>query len=338
MTKLPVSVLVPTYNSATTVPAHVESMREWADLVEEIVVVDSMSEDGTLELLKARLQHANLRFLTHPRGLYQSWNAGIQQLRGKYTYISTQGDTITAQGLQHLAQTAQELGSDVVISPPEFVSEEGKRVIDRRWPVHNYVAWSGIGKAVRLEPWHMFLLTVLDVPESPLGSSASNLYRTETLQRYPFPADYGHAGDAAWGICHAFDILVAVTPKVFSRFLVHAPRASGPANKLLLASRLFDLARRTLQEPSAQSLQRVVPEELLPSLCELPSQLQKLRELQDQYDRGRHGALPWVLSPAAWSARLLRNRQRKVVLGTKTMIFEHSSFGSRREPWTDCDT
>jgi hypothetical protein len=337
MTKLPVSVLVPTYNSAATVLAHAESMRSWTDLVEEIVVVDSSSKDGTPGLLKTHLWHPNLRFLTHPQGLYQSWNTGIQQLHGRYTYISTQGDTITSGGLQHLAACAEELGADVVISRPELIAADGTPVTSQRWPIHKYLEWSGVTKPTCVEPWHMFLLTTLDVPESPLGSSASNLYRTETLQRYPFPTDYGHAGDAAWGILYAFHTSVAVTPEAFSRFMIHPkPHGSGTDDKRLLVERLFELARQTVGRLSARS--PAVPDEALSLLRELPSELQRLRQLQYRYDDVRHEALPWVLNPAAWQARLHRNRQRQAVRRLKARICRHSSLGSRRGLWTECDT
>jgi hypothetical protein len=339
MTKLPVSALVPTYNSATTALAHVQSMRHWADLVEEIVVVDSQSTDGTIELLKAHLHHPKLQFLSPPRGLYLSWNAGIQALRGKYTYISTQGDTITPEGLRHLVTCAEELSCDAVISRPELIAQDGAPVTGQPWPIHKYVAWRGVTRPARVESWHMFLLTLLDVPESPLGSSASNLYRTETLQRHPFPTDYGHAGDAAWGIQHAFDISVAVTSEIFSEFVLHPkPAGSGPNDKRLLAEHLFDLARQTIGKLSAQASPNAVPEGVLPLLRELPPELQRLRELQYRYDSARHAGLPWLLNPSAWRARLLRNRQRQVVQRLKARICEHPSFGPGKELWTECDT
>src|SRR5262249_54236197 len=87
MTTLPIPVLVPTLNCADSLPAHIDSMREWAEQVEEIVVVDSFSDDNTMAVLKESLTYPHVRFLQHPRGLYQSWNFGIQHLRAKYAYI-----------------------------------------------------------------------------------------------------------------------------------------------------------------------------------------------------------------------------------------------------------
>ena len=54
-----------------------------------------------------------------------------------------------------------------------------------------------------------------------LGSSASNLYRTQCLKERPFPTDFGTSGDGGWGILNAFDVKIAVTPRCFSTFRHH---------------------------------------------------------------------------------------------------------------------
>lgn len=338
MSTLPISVLVPTFNCADSLPDHLESMRAWSDLVEEIVVVDSFSDDGTPEVAKKSLQHPNLRLLQHPRGLYQSWNFGIQQLRAKYAYVSTVGDAITAEGLRHLTSAAEELKSDVVISRPEFVGPHGEKVAGRQWPIHNLLKWRPITKPTSVEPWHVFLLATLDIPEGVMGSSASNLYRTETIKRYPFPTDFGHAGDTAWGIRHAFHISLAVTPEIFSRFTLHpsTARAEG-AQKKTVASRMFELAREAVSELQATPGATSVPAHAMPLLHELPTELQKLRELQDQYDKLRHEPTPWIVRADAWKARSARNRQREVVRKTKARICKAFGFGLETQMWSTRD-
>ncbi len=338
MTTLPISVLVPTFNCADSLPGHIDSMRAWAEQVEEIVAVDSFSDDGTAEILKEQLRFPNVRILQHPRGLYQSWNFGIQQLRARYAYISTTGDTITADGLRHLVAAAEELHSDVVISRPEFLNPDGTKAPNRLWPIHNLLKWRPLAKPASVEPWHIFLLATLDIPEGILGSSASNLYRRETLKRFPFPTDFGHAGDTAWGIRHAFHISLAVTPEIFSRFLLHPPTGKLVGDKKKsLASQMFDLARDSVDELQKQPGAAPVPAKALPLLHELPVELQKLRELQDQYDKLRHEATPWIVRAEAWKARAARNRQRGVVRDTKAKICEAFGFGSRQGLWTDRD-
>src|SRR5207248_6943191 len=49
--RLPIGVVVPTRNSASLAPEHLETMRPWLDQVEQVVVVDSFSKDGTVQLL-----------------------------------------------------------------------------------------------------------------------------------------------------------------------------------------------------------------------------------------------------------------------------------------------
>ena len=56
----------------------------------------------------------------------------------------------------------------------------------------------------RREGMKLFLFTLLNVSGAILGSSSSNLYRTDCLKRHPFPTDFGTSGDAASGPCGVF--------------------------------------------------------------------------------------------------------------------------------------
>src|SRR5476649_2316251 len=134
-------ILVPTLNCASMLPAHLESMRPWLHLASEIVVVDSHSDDGTVELIREHLKHPALRIVQHPRGLYQSWNFGISQITSKYTYVSTVGDSISRDGLEHLCVVARQFECDGVISRPRAVQEDGSVFAndDAYWPIHEVI-------------------------------------------------------------------------------------------------------------------------------------------------------------------------------------------------------
>jgi glycosyltransferase involved in cell wall biosynthesis len=99
-------------------------MQAWLDLVDEVIVVDSRSTDGTLDLIRAELQHPQLRIIERDRGLYASWNEGIAATTGDWVYISTAGDLITRDQLLHLREVGEALSADVVVSPPDFAYEE----------------------------------------------------------------------------------------------------------------------------------------------------------------------------------------------------------------------
>ena len=309
--RLSVGVVLPTLNVRAALPEHLATMRTWLGLVEEVIVVDSFSTDGTFELLQAELHHPRLRLFQCPPGLYQAWNYGVERLSSRFAYISTVGDSITAEGLQHLAAVADELGSDAVISRPEILDADGRPLGDYRWPIHDLLDWCAVRQPRRIEPWKVFLAATMAVPQGILGSSASNLYRTSVLQRAPFQVEFGHEADTAWGIAQAFDASWAVTPKVFSKFLVHSGAVFlSVEKKSALIVSLLDLARQTLRRSTHQVSPTPLPESLLPYLRELPEAVGHLWECQNRYDQAQRRLRLWPLNPTVWKARAQRNRRR----------------------------
>jgi len=308
--KLPVSVLIPTRDVYKILPGHLASVKTWAALVQEIVVVDSYSTDGTLELIQNELHHPQLRVLQHPPGLYQSWNYGIQQLTSKYTYISTIGDTITPEGLTHLVETAERFDADVVVSPPQLFDADENPMVGSRWPIHNLLEGASIKNPVKLEKPFAFLLAVRDLPGAILGSSASNLYRTEMVKKYPFPAEYGAAGDAAWAFLHAFDISLIVTPTPCARFLFHSRATISLQEKRDRIRRMSDVALQVACQASGKlSLDGVSEYQVL--MQQLLVVQRELYETQWNYEQIRRECRPWIFYSLAWQARQQRNRQRQ---------------------------
>lgn|GEM_PF-5576126 len=64
--KLPISVICPVRNCRAALPEHAAHLRMLAPLVEEILVVDSHSTDGTAAYLREALAGTGARFLDHP--------------------------------------------------------------------------------------------------------------------------------------------------------------------------------------------------------------------------------------------------------------------------------
>ncbi|MEQ1838980.1 MAG: glycosyltransferase [Verrucomicrobiales bacterium] len=240
---LPISVVIPTRNSMALLPAHVEMMRPWLDRVEEVIVVDSESTDGTVEFLQRSRLHPRVKFLSHPPGLYESWNHAIAESGARYTYISAVGDGISRNGLIHLVEVAEDQSSDVVISPPKFVHESGVQKKRRRgWPVHTIIKHARLEEPASFEGVLLFLLVVGLIPHAILGSSSSNLYRTSTIQRYPFPVNFGHHGDGAWAAGYALNIRLGVTPREVSHFRLHRHSYTLPYREPELELHMIELA------------------------------------------------------------------------------------------------
>jgi glycosyltransferase involved in cell wall biosynthesis len=172
-------IILPTRNSMAELPDHLRSLDSWIDLAQEVVAVDSQSTDGTREYLQGHLKHPHFRLLDHPPGLYASWNFGISQIRRRYVYISTIGDTVQREGLLALLEAIERLGCEVLVSPPDFVSPHrtDKRV--PRWPIHEMIGEMHLAAPQALTPVAATFYVwrhALDGLNSVLGSSASNLY------------------------------------------------------------------------------------------------------------------------------------------------------------------
>jgi glycosyltransferase involved in cell wall biosynthesis len=78
-----VSVIIPTFNSASTLPRAIESVlsQNWPNL--EIIVVDDGSTDKTLDRIQSYLP--NIKYLRQARrGSAQARNAGIDVCTGDY--------------------------------------------------------------------------------------------------------------------------------------------------------------------------------------------------------------------------------------------------------------
>jgi glycosyltransferase involved in cell wall biosynthesis len=325
---LPVTVLIPTRNCARFIGAHVKSLNRWIDSVEEVIVVDSQSSDGTVELLESGLCHPHIRYLTHPPGLYQSWNFGIQHAASKYIYIATVADSIQPEGISHLLEVAEKFQSDVVISKPYFTNTAGEPLPDSRWPIDEILRRLDVKRPIPLSPLEQFLFAATNTWGAILGSSASNLYSAACLKARPFPTEFGVAGDCGWGILHAFDVAIAVTPERFSIFREHE-KAYAPDDYHVeaLIAKLFEVvqsvARR--QPPSNARVPRILEEmrwdKLEEVLKEVPARQLKL----EAYRKRRY---PWFLYPGAWRTRAARNRaERKIEqITTETLAKCHKAL------------
>jgi hypothetical protein len=252
----PISAVLPIFSCRERLSRHLESVKRWAPLVEEVIVVDSGSADGSLELAREALAGHRARFMHNPPGLYQSWNAGIASASAPWCYISTVEDPITPEGLAHLLETALRHDSDVVVSPPEMRSDDGSKPVDQKMPANllseSFRAANLSDRLLGRSETIALLCGML--PHGLLGSSASNLYRTAFLQAHPFPTDVGHCGDTAWGVSVAPIARVAFTPRECAKFYCQTRfREENPRAQFERHRQLAAIAQRTLEAEAKSS-------------------------------------------------------------------------------------
>jgi len=305
-------MVVPIRNCQALLLRHLDSLVRCAQRVEQIVVVDSNSTDGSLELLQKHLNHSNLHFLNVVPGMYQAWNAGIRLCAARYSYVATAGDAIEPDGLRHLLEVVDQFEADAVLSPPIFVSEEGRRFLRKEWSLHQYLAHRCITSPEEIPRSHVFVSSAVHGLAGFMGSSASNLYRTEVLQKSPFPTEFGHVGDTAWGLTSSLSLCMALTPRRCAEHVLHAPaNGTTEAEARETEQRLLELARTILAEAIAAGGLPADAGDLNGFLDDLAGHWQFQAEAVRDYDQVRERKWPWLLSPAGLTARLARDRQRR---------------------------
>ncbi len=244
--------MVPVLNAREALPRHVEGMKPWLNLVEEVVVVDSESADGSLDYLKSQLDLPHVRFLSHPPGLYPSWNYGISQLRSEYFFVATIGDTMPAETLRILLESAERLSTDVLVGLPRLVDGSG-RALAKEWPLHRMVRTNGIEEGTQLSGEEWLGWALAEFPATLIGSSASNLYRTRFFQERPFPTDFGRIGDSAWAVMHAFEARWGVEPRGDSIFWVHGAPVGIEKQYARVIGHMVELALATVADAGLRS-------------------------------------------------------------------------------------
>jgi glycosyltransferase involved in cell wall biosynthesis len=308
-------LVIPTLNSRRYLERHVEGILPWMDLVQEIVVVDSQSTDGSPEFLREKLPHLNLRVEQHPPGLYASWNHGISRLQTDYFIMSTTGDIISCEGVEALLQCAQDGNCDIVLSKPVFRDLRG-RARDIRWPIDDVI--DGMEPNTRRFLCGLkALIYAVGCPESALlGSSASNLYRTAFFQQRPFPMDWGVSGDGGWVWHHVAEARWGVLAGKHSTFLIHPPQSHKKDLQPSAKHKLDEVIERSVERWLREGV--LTPDEL--AIINWPKLQQALKDYinsKKRFDVNRCRKGIWFLRPSAWMQRIARKKARRKLLQSR---------------------
>jgi glycosyltransferase involved in cell wall biosynthesis len=104
-----ISVVLPTYNGADHIAAAVRSLRAQTVPPWEVVISDSGSTDGTLDIVRAELAGAPFPVRILPRrtaGMVKNWNAAISAARGEFVKFLFQDDVLEPRCLEFFGAAA----------------------------------------------------------------------------------------------------------------------------------------------------------------------------------------------------------------------------------------
>lgn len=83
------SIIIPTYNSANTIKKAVVSILEQTFSSYEIIIVDGLSKDDTLGVIRQTIKNDNRVIVVSERdkGIYDAMNKGIRMSKGEWVYF-----------------------------------------------------------------------------------------------------------------------------------------------------------------------------------------------------------------------------------------------------------
>jgi glycosyltransferase involved in cell wall biosynthesis len=116
-------VAIPTWNSAKTLGSALASLREQHDCHVEVVVADSGSTDGTLDL--CRTLGVPTVFVP-PGNMYAAINQGLRCLRAPWLAYLNSDDFVFTDAYARLISTAAVAGADVAYGDGDFVDAHGR--------------------------------------------------------------------------------------------------------------------------------------------------------------------------------------------------------------------
>jgi glycosyltransferase involved in cell wall biosynthesis len=83
------SIIIPTFNSARTLETCLESIVSQTYDIKEVIIIDGLSTDGTLDIVQAFQQKFNyIKYISEKdRGIYDAMNKGIKIAKGEWLYF-----------------------------------------------------------------------------------------------------------------------------------------------------------------------------------------------------------------------------------------------------------
>lgn len=293
-----ISVMVPVYQCADLLPAHLDFLASISRQVRELIWVITESPDGSDRMAREAASRLGGHILEMPRGLYQAWNAGIAVASGEFLYISTVGDFMERNdGLAVLLALLQKTGAELVISPPRpYPKSFQGRAITRHWPLFTFGKYLKPYSGRVIPKEKAALIQILSGASGLSGSCASCLFQTKTLQKLSFPINYFHYGDTAWLYKNIPKLSIAFCQESLARFTIHP----NTQDRVVHKKHIYELTI-ALSDCLSREIRRIVLDYILAN--------QRIDSIRDP-----HPKYGWWFLPAAWRFRGERQNLRRELI------------------------
>ena len=131
MARPQIAVVVPTLNSSATLAWTLCALRSQRDITIDIIVADSGSEDGTLDICK---RSGIPTIYVPPGNMYRAINAGLRQMDSEWATYLNSDDLVYPQSYARLLALGEGQHASVVYGECDFVDHEGRFLYEVKSP------------------------------------------------------------------------------------------------------------------------------------------------------------------------------------------------------------
>lgn len=195
-----VSICLPTLNARAFLEERIASLFSQSLTDWELIVCDSLSDDGTWEFLQSLEGDPRIRLYQVPRsGLYAGWNECLRRAKGELVHIATADDTCDPQFLSKLVDRLDAFPSaSLAFSDLVHIDRSGSPLISGNFSNRHFHLRS-LDSTQPLSPIETFLSSCHFVPL--WNSISSVVFRKSLLDRVGFfPTKFGTCGDVWWAL------------------------------------------------------------------------------------------------------------------------------------------
>ena len=140
-----ITIITATYNSAATIADTLQSVLEQTYQDFEVIVVDGVSSDKTLEIVRSFKPafQGKLRIVSEPdQGLYDAMNKGLLMATGQVVGILNSDDFFsTPHSLEYIAQAFENPSVDACYGNLYFVQPHALKVPVRHYTAGHFRRW-----------------------------------------------------------------------------------------------------------------------------------------------------------------------------------------------------
>lgn len=124
---LPLSIIIPAYNSESFLERCIESLLAQTVREFELIIVDDKSEDKSFELIKKykdKFKYIKIIGLSENKGVSNARNTGIKLAKGEYIFFLDSDDFVAPNFVEIIYNTIKNSNSDIICFNYNYVSRK----------------------------------------------------------------------------------------------------------------------------------------------------------------------------------------------------------------------